>query len=279
MRVVKKEVKIDNTKKVLYYEQFQDFNEYQKIVENRMKEKNCYKASFDKTWHGVDTYEEAKDLLLKGWNAKVEQLKTQIKNEIYELSNKSTKKMQAGPVGFMPIVPNAILGLPNSMLNINKDTKKQRIIKFLIYMNRSCGYSSSKIIDKMSKILARIANLERQGYRCRIETFGSFHSGEKNGKPVIVAHSILIKSESQLFDIKRVAFPMAHTAMQRVFGFSWERSLPLDDEDYHQYNLGCSMQYWRSNNRQAVLDAINENNEKIIDIGMESNLDEIFKNI
>lgn len=49
MRVVKKEVKIDNTKKVLYYEQFQDFNEYQKIVENRMKEKNCYKASFDKT--------------------------------------------------------------------------------------------------------------------------------------------------------------------------------------------------------------------------------------
>lgn len=33
MRVVKKEVKIDDSKKILYYEQFQDFCEYQKIVQ------------------------------------------------------------------------------------------------------------------------------------------------------------------------------------------------------------------------------------------------------
>lgn len=285
MNVIRKEIYLDKTKKELYYEQFTSFEEYARIVENRQKT-NAHDKSSDldhiarnKSWSGVGSYDEAKKLLLNGWDSQVENIKTSFKKEVSELGNKNVIKICSDVVGFMPIVPNAIMGLPKSMLNQKSGTRKQRVVKFLILMNRSCGYSSEQIIEKMSKILARIAVLERKGVRCRIEVFGSFHDGNKNGTRVIPAHSILIKSENQLFDIKRVAFPMAHTAMQRVYGFSWENSLPIDYDSYHTYSLGRSCQYWREENRNALLDAINENNEKIVVLGMESDLDEVFSKI
>ena len=276
MRIVRKKIFED-----LYYEQFGSYDEYWRIVEQRNRENpHCDSQSFehicdDKSWVGCGSYEEAKSLLVKGWDANVEMLKECVKKEIDLIGDKRLTKTFSDVAGFMPIVPNAIMNIPNCMLNAKQERRKAKVIKFLFFMNRSYRYNSDDIIRKMSKILARISVLEKHGYRCRIEIFGSFHSGYSNGK-MIVAHSVLIKSENQLFDIKRMAFPIAHSAMQRVFGFAWENSLPLDYNKYHCSGLGSSVQYWDKKNRDSLLDAINENNEKIIAVGMESDIDEVF---
>ena len=281
MRCVQKEIKFGFGRNKLYYEQFSNYDEYWRIVESREKtnahdrDHDLNHICDDSSWVGCKSYDEAKNLLTKGWDAKVEYIKNMVQKEIDTLGTKSVVKQFNDVVGFMPIVPMAVMNLPVCMINTRQTTKKQRVVKFLIAMNRGCKYGSKEIIEKMTKILARISVLEKNGYRCRIELFGSFHDGDNSGK-TIACHSVLIKSENQLFDIKRMAFPIAHSAMQRVFGFGWESSLPIDYRSYHCCGLGKSVQYWSEERRNDLLNAIVENNEQMIFIGMESDIDEVF---
>ena len=282
MRTINKQIKFGTNKnQKLYYEQFGSYDEYWKVVEYREKinahdkDKDLNHICDDAGWVGCKSYSEAKNLLVNGWNENIEYFKNQLTKEIALCDEKKVIRTFVDVVGFMPIVANAVMNLPNCMLNQKSDKKKAKVVKFLILMNRSWRYSSKDILDRMSKVLARISVLEKRGYRCRIELFGSFHDGDNDGK-TIVAHSVLLKSESQLFDMKRMAFPIAHSAMQRVFGFGWENSLPIDYNSYHEGGMGRSIQYWSESRREDLLNAINENNEKIIAVGMESDLDEIF---
>lgn len=281
MRIVNKTIKFGDGSAKLYYEQFSSYDEYWRIVEEREKTNaHCISRNLDNicndySWVGCKSYDEAKNLLVNGWDAKVDYFKDMVKKEVDLISDKKVSKIYVDFVGFMPLVANAVMNLPMCMLNKKQDIKKSKIIKFLIGMNRSFNYEPKEIIEKMSKILARISVLEKHGYRCRIELFGSFHDGTNNGK-VIPCHSVLLKSENQLFDIKRMAFPIAHSAMQRVFGFAWENSLPIEYNSYHDNCLGRAVQYWNSNNREELLNAINERNEKIVFISMKTNLDEVF---
>lgn len=281
MRIVEKEIKFGRDKsRKLYYEQFHSYQEYLQIVEERMKtnshsvEHDWEHLTSDKKWCGVSNYKEARDLLLNGWDKEVETLKKSISKEIDICDKKQFVKQFSDIVGYVPIVPHVIMNLPNSMINFRKDTKKTKVIKFLIGMNRSWTYSSKEIIEKMSKIFARICLLERQGYRCRIEMIGQ-QSSEGSSK-TIVAHTVLIKSENQLMDVKRVCFPIVHSAMQRVFSFGWENCLPLEFEEYHDYGMGVALQYWEKENRDKVLEAINENGEKLIYISVDSDIEELF---
>lgn len=279
MRVVNKVIKFGNSTNKMYYEQFGSYEEYLRVLEERNKT-NAHRSdnkleNLTGSWYGVRSYEEARNLLVNGWEKQVDYLKTKLMKEIDLCDDKKIVRMFNDVAGYMPIVPNAIMNLPNAMINQRTDRKKSKIIKFLIGMNRSCSYSSEEIIDKMSKILARIAILEKHGYRCRLEIFGSFHDGDEDYK-TIACHSVLIKSENQLFDLRRVAFPIAHTAMQRVFGFGWENSIPLRDSEYHCGGLGRAIQYWNSKRRNDLLNAVNESNEKLVYVSMDTNIEKMF---
>lgn len=280
MRVVKKNIKFNGSYNKMYYEQFGSYEEYLKVVEERNKT-NPHRSdgkleNLNGSWYGVKSYEEARNLLVNGWEKQVDYLKKQLMKEIDLCDDKKVVRTFNDVAGYMPIVPNAIMGLPNSMINQRMDRKKSKIIKFLIGMNRSCAYGSKEIIDKMSKVLARIAILEKHGYRCRLEIFGSFHDGNASSDKTIACHSVLLKSENQLFDLRRVAFPIAHTAMQRVFGFGWENSIPLKDSEYHFGALGRAVQYWNKNAREDLLNAINENKEKLVYVSMDTDIEEMF---
>lgn len=285
MRVVNKNIRFGNSYNKMYYEQFGSYEEYLRVLEERNKT-NAHNSNNkleklndvdqrERNWYGVKSYDEAKNLLVNGWESQVEYLKKRLMKEIDLCDDKKVTRMFNDVAGYMPIVPNAIMNLPIAMINQRTYKKKSRVIKFLIGMNRSCGYSSTEVIDKMSKILARIAILEKHGYRCRLEVFGAFHDGDEDYK-TIACHSVLIKSENQLFDLKRVAFPLAHTAMQRTFGFGWENTVPLNYSEYHCGGLGRAVQYWNKKRRDDLLSAINENNEKLVYVSMDTNIEEMF---
>lgn len=280
MRIVNKEISVKSKTRKFYFEQFSNYQEYLDVVEERMKT-NCHNRNRnfedlaeDESWSGVKNYQEAKDLLLKGWDKEVEVLKKAIDKEVQACDNKQVIKYFNDMVGFMPVVPNVIMNLPLCMLNQKKDMKKQKVIKFLVGMNRSWRYSSEQIISKMSKIFARIVLLEKNGYRCRIEMFGQ-HS-EEYGSKTIVAHTVLIKSENQLMDVKRVCFPVIHSAMQRVFSFGWENTLPIDYDSYHDSGLGTAIQYWDEDARQSILNAVNEKKEKVVYVSLDTDIDKMF---
>ncbi len=282
MRLIQKTVKIGSKpEQKIYYEQFKNYNEYVSIVEEREKT-NAHSKEYDlhnlcknSSWVGCSSYQEAKNLLLQGWDSKVELLKSSLDKDIADLANKPVSKMFADVQGFMPIVPISVMNLPNCMLNIKRENKSVKVLKFMIIENRKSVYSSEQVIEKMSKILARIYALEKSGYRCRIELFSSHWDIDEGGK-TLVCHSVLLKSENQLFDIKRMAFPIAHSGMQRVFSFAWENSLPINYYSYHCSGMGRTCQLWDKASREDLFKALIENNEKIIPVGMETKIDEVF---
>ncbi len=282
MRVVQKTINLSGNTRKMYYEQFNSYDEYWRIVEQRERtnshdeSRNVLTKKFEKNWYGVSTYKEAKELLVNGWGQKVSKIQNALKKEIELCDTKRVARAFSNVCGFMPIVPNAIIGLPNCMIDTRKDLKKTRVIKIMIEIGCCCQYDSDEIIDYFSKVLARIYALEKSGYRCRIEVLSTFSSPEKEYTETVVGHSILIKSENQLFDTKRMAFPIAHSAMLRVFGFGWENSLPIDYNSYHTYGLGRAYERWPRNARKEFEEQLNENGEKIIVLTMGDDLDEIF---
>ena len=278
MRVIQKQ--LENERAKLYYEQFGSYQEFLKVVEQRDKDnahgERTLKYNGDRgNWCGVKNYDEARKLLIEGWDAKVEYLKEQFEKASKELDDKKVVKQFNDVVGFMPIVPNAIIGLPNCMINMKTERKKSKVIKFLIDTCASCGEDSDDMIKYYSKVLARIGVLEKHGYRCRIEILQSY-TDESNSRTK-TAFSILIKSENQLFDIKRMAYPIAHTSMFRVFGFGWENSLPIDYDSYHCGGLGTPMYHWGSTKRENLLNAIRNQNEKIVYVSYKKDLEQIFE--
>ena len=279
MRIVQK--KLENEKAKLYYEQFENYQEFLKIVESRDRDnahgEHTLKDNFErgKRWTGVKDYEEARNLLINGWDAKVDFLKKQFETASKELDEKTVVKTFSDVVGFMPIVPNVIIGLPNCMLNNRTETKKSKIIKFLIDTTVSCSEDSDDMIKYYSEVLARIALLERKGYRCRIEILQPFT--DEDNSDTKACFSVLIKSENQPFDIKRMAFPMAHTAMFRGFGFAWENSLPIDYDSYHCSGLGVPMYHWGSKKRNNLINGLRNVNEKIVYVSYKEDLNQIFE--
>lgn len=278
MRLVQKDDERKQGK--IYYEQFNSYQEFLDKVEERDKNNSHGShrlegnAEIGEDWCGVHNYQEARNLLTKGWDAKVEYFKSQFEKASKEVDEKKVVKQFSDVVGFIPIVPNVLIGVPNCMINRRVENKKSKVIKFLIDTDVSCGVNSDKIIKYYSKVLARIATLEKKGYRCRIEVFQSF-TQEYNDRTNAML-SVLIKSENQPFDIKRMAFPLAHTAMFRVFGFGWENSLPIDYDSYHFGGLGVPMYHWSKKGRDNILNPIKEGNEKMIYISYKMDLDEVF---
>ena len=53
-----------------------------------------------------------------------------------------TVTFSASPIGFAPIVPNAILGLPQSMVASTLDVKDNKIIDMVYDITASCGTST-----------------------------------------------------------------------------------------------------------------------------------------
>lgn len=238
-----------SAKKTLYLEKYNNFSDFINTVERRNTDaprsthNDMRNLISDPSWVGVKSWDEVKSLILNGYDAPVKKLNAAFIKEVNNLNERQAKVMVNDVAGYVVNVPAYLKGLPQHMINIKKTTKKYKILNILIEGGVSCDVSASKLTDQFAKILAKIALLEKSGYRCRIELLNTFAAGEGSwqfkGQKIAPAFKVLLKSESQPFDIKRIAFPIVHPAMLRACGFAWENSIPeIDYNSYHVSGLG-----------------------------------------
>lgn len=225
------------------------------------------------SWNGVSTYEEAEDLLLHGWDDE-EKLNT-INKRVRNLQKEQERKRVAFVAdiqGFAPIVPNAIIGIPQSMINTTVKPKKSKVITIITDGGYSASTDINEILEYGAKLTSKIMNLEKQGYRVRLEYVDYYC--ERNGN---TNHTlkVLLKSENQPFDIKRMMFPLAHPAMLRVISFEWYRKLP-EAEHFWGYGIPLNkMDY----DRRKFLQENTVDMSKSYFVSLGDNIDEVFKSI
>lgn len=185
------------------------------------------------SWCGVDSYEQALKFLEEGYQPTVEKLKVGIKANLK--GNGKRISFHNDIVGYAPIVPLAILGVPNSMINSSMKPIKAKVIDIYYNMTSSSGTSSESIIQAGVKMLSVIISLEQQGYRFNLYAVQNYYDDHK-----CYMLKVKVKDAMQPVDLKRISFPLAHTGFFRVIGFDWYSKCP---EAKHISCYGHSIDY------------------------------------
>ena len=168
---------------------------------------------------GTETknFEEAKDLLLHGWEHGTREIKGRV--EAKETGVNMKQKTVYDVAGFQCSVPRYLQGIPTNMINKKSVAQKNKVIT----INKACCYtvmtSAEKIRTESVKVLQLVNRLEKQGYRVNLNVI--FGSMKRN----TVVTKVCIKTASQRLNIKQTAFPLVHPSMLRRIIFAvWERS-------------------------------------------------------
>lgn len=171
------------------------------------------------SWFGVKSYDEALELLRNGYQPTVDAM-----GGVFKASRNGVAKritFQNEIQGFAPVVPLALKGVPNCMVNMTMKPIKAKVIDVYYDMTASCSMKSSDIIKAGQALLGTIVELEKQGYRFNIYAVQSY-SDEVSCDMLAVK----VKSSGQPLDLKRISFPLTHTAFFRVIGFDWYSKVP-----------------------------------------------------
>lgn len=170
-------------------------------------------------WCGVESYEDAMNLMRHGYQPTVDKLKEQLK--VSRMGDSKRISFENNIVGAVPVVPLAMMGVPNCMIDMKMKPIKCKVIDVYYDITSSAGTSSEDIIANGQKILGAIMELERKGYRFNLYAVQTYYS---NGSADML--TVKVKSASQPLDLKRMSFPLTHTAFFRVIGFDWYSKTP-----------------------------------------------------
>lgn len=170
-------------------------------------------------WCGVESYEHAMDLMRHGYQPTVEKLKDQMK-----ISRQGSGKRISfvnNIVGANPIVPLAMMGVPNCMVDMQMKPIKCKVVDVYYDMTMSCCTKPEEIIANGQKLLGVILDLERAGYRFNLYGVQSYC-----GSSDMDMLAVRVKSANQPIDLKRMSFPLTHVGFFRVIGFDWYSKTP-----------------------------------------------------
>ena len=171
----------------------------------------------DKRFVGASKDETYK-MLREGYQPVVDSLKGKIKTSATSKRFKSFNDV----VGFQPIIPNAIMGLPKSMINSSMTPIKTKVVDIYYEMTCAAFVDSADLIKAGQKMLGVIMEMEAQGYRFNLYCTQGYYASSSGCDMLCLK----VKSANQPMDLKRMSFPIAHTAFFRGLGFDWYSKFP-----------------------------------------------------
>lgn len=181
----------------------------------------------------TNNFEEAKDLLLHGWEHGTKEIKAKV--EAKETGIATKQKSVYDVVGYQASVPRYLQGIPTNMVNKTNIKQKNKIITINKCSTYAWSIKPQTIINESVKVLQLINRLEKQGYRVNLNVV--FGAKAKN-KTIT---KVRIKSSSQRLNIKQVAFPLVHPSMLRRIIFAvWERQ-EENNNDTFKWGYGIIM--------------------------------------
>lgn len=119
-------------------------------------------------------------------------------------------------VGFQPIVPLALMGVPCSMRNVRTVKQKSKIVNIVIDCTASANVSATEIANAAVSIVGQVVSLEKQGYR--VNLMASFISCQSNHVDFV---AVKVKDASQPLNLSKMLFPFSTAAFSRRLGFAW----------------------------------------------------------
>lgn len=161
-------------------------------------------------------FEEAVNLLKAGWSDMSQKLVNKLK--VIDQKSKPIQKRRTcnSMVGYQPIVPLYLVGVPNNMVSNKMVPVKQKVVNIVKLFNYSAYVSSDQIIDESIKVLQVIKKLEQSGYSVNVDIAVGSRTYKTN-----LAAVIRIKNASERMNVSKLAFPLVHPSMLRRLLFKY----------------------------------------------------------
>lgn len=203
-------------------ERFSSAEEIVRVSDSRNL-RDCYahrnpRAGFD-SWHGVDSWEEATNLLTYGYKPFVSEMQSKIDFTARGDGVKTSFRNEV--VGFAPVVPLALIGVPNCMVNTYKQPIKNKVVDIFFDKVAVASHSSRDIENACSKFMSALINVEMQGYRVNL-----YITEAHSARPNVDMMCLKVKDANTPLDLQRISFPLAHPAFFRAIGFDWFMRCP-----------------------------------------------------
>lgn len=171
----------------------------------------------DEDWYGVESWNDIENFMIYGYTETIDEFKKKLNQNIQNQEDKRIS-FKNDVLGFAPIIPLAIQGIPNSMINTDLKRIKSKCLKVIYNVNYGAMASADEIKDNGKKLLSALIKLELQGYR--IELSVAYICGcDYKGYDCL---NIRVKETNQPFSLQRMMYPIVHPSMFRTIGFDWE---------------------------------------------------------
>lgn len=229
-------------------EHFDSIHQMIKVIESRpnndiMKHCNASRSG-SKSFTGTKSYEEAKQLFENGYTDVLEKIKTGMANDIKRNQVERRRRVTTGVVGYAPHVPNAILGVPNSMILTEAAPQKIKAISIVVGITENCNTNAGEFIKSGIAALGVVNTLELQGYRVNLKV--AFYCAECGDDRAF--GTVSVKDYREHLDIQKLCFPLAHPSMFRRLGFKWLETCEGLDESAWAYGYGRQLKELKDKN-------------------------------
>ena len=203
-------------------EHFTSINQMLKVIESRENNdifKNTHSSETgSESFCGTKNWEEAMDLFTYGYKEILPKIKDGVGANLKTTESLKRRSISTGVVGYAPHVPNAILGLPNSMICSHSIQQKVKAITIVYCICENCGTPAEEFVKSGICILNVINKLELSGYRVNLKIM--YYCAKENDKEYAFG-TIDVKDFKEHLDLQKLCFPIAHPSMFRRFGFKW----------------------------------------------------------
>lgn len=211
----------------------EDFSSLHQLLDTISKRPNgkCMKgANSSRTgsssFTGTANYDEAVKLLSNGYTEILSQLKDDVKAKSKILAKYTADVAHPIPhaaiVGYAPCVPNAILGLPNSMISVGRVPMKRKTLSIIYVTGANAGTEAEYFSKAGAALLSAINIVEKSGIQTQLKL--AFFPSEECDE--VTFPTVVVKNYGERYSLQKISFPLAHPSMFRRIGFKWLETTP-----------------------------------------------------
>ena len=211
----------------VFVDRFEDMNVFLKTIKSRPLNEpfknypdGLGSENDDESFSKTKTYLESEELMKTGYKEGLKEMKKCAQS--VSISSKSAKAVPtASVIGYTPHVPNAIAGIPYSMISKKSVVMKSKMLSVVYDMTASWDVKADDFVKAGRVLMSFIEMVESRGYRVRLDMMLS--ACENSEKSVAL---IKVKDFRQPVNPLKLSYMMIHPSFLRRQGLKWTETNP-----------------------------------------------------
>lgn len=200
-------------------------------------------------------YAESESVMATGYHQGLENLQKAGAFKVNRANNATRHIPHASVVGYAPRVPNAIAGIPQSMIGTTHIQQKSRVVTILYDGGASSSVDAKKFVEAGRVLMSLIIKLKTQGYRVQLDILDAFCTSSEKALCIVT-----VKNHRQPINPLKISYLLLHPSFFRRQGFRWLETSPEITFRYDGYGSPLRHSCPKGETPDAIRNYLSESN-------------------